>query len=442
MDEAAAYYRRALDINPDLAEMHSNLLCALNYCSNVDGWTIRQEHDRWNRQQAAPLAQFIQPHTNDRSPNRKLRIGYVSPDFRWHPVGRFILPLLEAHDRGAFEVFCYASQNVDDALTAACRAQASVWRAVATSTDEQLAQQIRQDRIDILVDLTMHMGNNRLMVFARKPAPVQVTYLAYCSTTGLATMDYRLTDPYFGSAGADQRVYSEKSVCLPDTYWCYRQVDEAPDAGSVPALASGHVTFGSMNNFCKVTPPTLTAWSVLLQRMPTARLLFHAHAGSHRKRVLDVFSHQGILADRVTFVDYLPSVEYFRIHQRIDICLDPFPYAGGTTTCDALWMGVPVVSLAGQTAVGRGGLSILSNLGLADLVANSPEQYIDIAVKLAGDVPRLQELRGTLRERMRQSPLMDAPRFARHVEAAYREMWRHCTSTDSAERGNRHGRGI
>ena len=290
-------------------------------------------------------------------------------------------------------------------------------------SDEQLADTIRHDRIDILVDLTMHMAKNRLLVFARKPAPVQVTYLAYCGTTGLGTMDYRLTDPYLDPLGRDERFYCERSVCLPETYWCYRPTIETPPVNALPALAAGHVSFGSLNNFCKVTPPVLAAWGRLLQAVPDAKLLLHARAGSHRERVWGFLAGQGISAERVEFLDIKPLAEYFNVYQRIDVALDPFPYGGGTTTCDALWMGVPVVSLAGQTAVGRGGLSILSNVGLTDLVADDAGQYIRIAADLANDLPRLSELRQTLRQRMQASPLMDAPRFARNIEAAYRQMW-------------------
>ena len=371
-----------------------------------------------------PLAEFIQPHLNNRSPDRRLRVGYVSPNFGSHPVGRFLLPLLESHDKESFETFCYASVEIADAMTDRCRAHADVWRDMLGLSDEQVAHAIRQDRIDILVDLTMHMRRNRLLVFARKPAPVQVTYLAYCGTTGLSTMDYRLTDPYLDPPGQDERFYSELSVRLPETYWCYRPAIETPPVNAQPALEAGHVTFGSLNNFCKVTPPALAAWSRLLQAVPKSWLLLHAHPGSHRDRVCEFLNEQGISPERVVFVDFQPMAEYFGVYQRIDVALDPFPYGGGTTTCDALWMGVPVVSLAGQTAVGRGGLSILSNIGLPELVACDTEQYVRIAAELAQDLPRLRDLRATLRQRMQSSPLMDVPRFARNIEAAYREMWR------------------
>ena len=370
------------------------------------------------------FGKFIQPHPNDRSPDRRLRVGYVSPNFGNHPVGRFLLPLLESHDRTSFETFCYASVDIPDAMTDRCRTHADVWRDVHQLSDEQLANTIRQDQIDILVDLTMHMGNNRLLVFARKPAPVQVTYLAYCGTTGLSTMDYRLTDPYLDPPGEVEGFYSEQSVRLPETYWCYRPAIETPPVHALPALTVGRVSFGSLNNFCKVTPPVLATWSRLLQAVPGARLLLHARTGSHRDRVRRFLTEQGVLAERVVFIDFQPMTEYFDVYEQVDVALDPFPYGGGTTTCDALWMGVPVVSLAGPRAVGRGGLSILSNLGLSDWVAHDAEQYVQIAVGLVSDLLRLSNIRATLRQRMQSSVLMDAPRFARNIEAAYREMWR------------------
>jgi protein O-GlcNAc transferase len=281
--------------------------------------------------------------------------------------------------------------------------------------------------------LTMHMADNRLLVFARKPAPVQVTYLAYCGTTGLTAIDYRLTDPYLDPPAVrqDESYYSEQSVHLAQTYWCYRPLIQTPPLNPLPALQAGYITFGCMNNFSKVTAPTLAAWSRVLQAVPRGRLVLHALAGSHRDRVRDYFAQHGVSPERLTFADKVSTEDYFRFYEQIDVALDPFPYGGGTTTCDALWMGVPVVSLAGRTGVGRGGVSILSNVSLPDLVARDTEQYVRIAVALAGDLPRLSNLRATLRERMKGSPLMDAPSFARDVEAAYRLMWRRWCATES-----------
>jgi predicted O-linked N-acetylglucosamine transferase (SPINDLY family) len=423
LGEAVACYRRAVQLKPDFTLAHSSLVYTLSFCPDHNAAAIYEEHRLWNQIHAERFARLIQPHGNDRSPERRLRIGYLSPDFRHHPVGRFLLPLLEAHDHAGFEIYCYAWHKTPDGITQRCRARADVWREVSGHSDEQLALAIRQDRVDVLVDLTMHMGNNRLLVFARKPAPVQVTYLAYCGTTGLRTMDYRLTDPYLDPPGQDDRYYSEESIRLPETYWCYQAVAEKQPVHTLPSVRAGHVTFGSLNNFCKVTAPTLAAWSRLLQVLPQARLLLHAPPGSPRDRVREFFSRQSVLPDRLSFADRVPPAEYYQLYDHIDVALDTFPYSGGTTTCDALWMGVPVISLAGQTAVGRGGLSILSNIGLAGLVARDAEQYVAVAAALANDLPRLGELRATLRERMQASPLMDAPRFARHVEAAYRGMW-------------------
>jgi predicted O-linked N-acetylglucosamine transferase (SPINDLY family) len=429
LDEAIACYRRALELNPELIDAHSNLLYALNFCAGCDARAIYEDHRRWNQRFAEPLAELIQPHSNERSADRRLRIGYVSPDFREHSVGRFLLPLLESHGHERFEIYCYASVRIPDATTDRCRAHADVWRNVLGFSDDQLASVICHDRIDILVDLTMHLANNRLLVFARKPAPVQVTYLAYAGTTGLSTMDYRLTDPYLDPPGQYEPVYCEGSIRLPETYWCYRPVVPTPAVNALPALQTGHITFGCLNNFCKVTEPTLTAWGELLRAIPDSTLLLHALSGAHRVGVRDIFSQHGISPERLVFADWAPMAEYLQLYHRIDVALDPFPYCGGTTTCDAIWMGVPVVSLAGQTAVGRGGLSILSNLGLADFVAYDSEQYVRIALDLANDLARLSRLRATLRDRMQDSPLMDARRFARNVEAAYRAMWQRWCAT-------------
>ena len=322
-----------------------------------------------------------------------------------------------------FEIFCYDTMSRPDAVTERCRSQVDVWRELAGRTDEEVARVIRGDRIDILVDLTMHLANSRLLVFARKPAPIQVTYLAYCGTTGLSTMDYRLSDPYLDPPGEEDGCYSEETIRLPETYWCYQPAIVPPPPSPLPALQAGHLTFGCLNNFGKITAPCLEAWSRLLQAIPEARLLLHAQEGGHRDRVWDYLEERGVGRDRLTFVGRSTIEEYLRLYERIDVGLDPFPYGGGTTTCDALWMGVPVVSLAGQTAVGRGGLSILSNVGLPELVGHDVSEYASIASRLAQDRPRLCELRSTLRSRMQRSPLMDAPRFARGVEAAYRTIW-------------------
>jgi predicted O-linked N-acetylglucosamine transferase (SPINDLY family) len=423
LDEAIAAYRQAIALKPDLAEAHSNLLYAIHFHPGYDAQAIAEEHRRWNREHARPLSQCIRPHDNDRNPDRRLRIGYVSPDLREHTVGRFLLPLLANHDKSQFEVFAYAQVLAPDATTQRLRSCADGWRSIVGLADAQAADLIREDRIDILIDLSMHMARNRMLLFARKPAPVQATYLAYCSTTGLETIDYRFSDPYLDPRGTDESCYSERTIRLPETYWCYQVDLPTPEAGPLPALEAGRITFGCLNNFCKVSEPAVAAWVKILRHIPHSQLLLHARAGDHRERLQHRLHQDGIDPARVRFAPMLPAKHYFDLYQQIDIALDTFPYGGGTTTCDALWMGVPVVSLIGRTAVGRGGLSILSNIGLPELVARSDDEYVKIATDLAADLPRLSTLRSTLRRRMQQSPLTDAPRFARHMEAAYRQMW-------------------
>jgi protein O-GlcNAc transferase len=421
IEEAITCYRRAIERCPEDPAIHSNLLYTLYFDTHCTQSQLIAEHRAWAKQHA----NYVTPpaQTNDRNPNRRLRIGYVSPDFRAHPVGRFILPLLAAHDHAQFEIYCYASVQFHNTLTTLIQKHADVWRDIRTLNNEEAAKLIQSDRIDILIDLTMHMANNRMPLFARKPAPVQATYLAYPGTTGLETIDYRITDPHLDPPDSTDEFYSERSIRLAETYWCYEAPINAPDTNPLPALANNFITFGCLNNFCKNSPATLETWTRILAAVPNSRLLLHATDGTHRETVRQKFSNSGIDPTRLSFVNKMPMSDYMRQYHQIDIALDPFPYVGGTTTCDALWMGLPVITLRGQTAISRGGASILTNINLPELIANSTDEYIRIATTLAADQPQLTHLRSTLREKMRTSPLMDAPRFARNMETAYRKMW-------------------
>jgi predicted O-linked N-acetylglucosamine transferase (SPINDLY family) len=432
IDDAIAACRQAIALKPDFPEAHSNLIFSILLHPGFDAAAIAQEEGRWNRQYAEPLRKFIIPHPNDRNPDRPLRIGYVSPDFRDHVVGRCLLPLLCNHDRRQFTITCYAHVPRPDPITMAIAQNADGWRDIGGVSDEEVARQVREDQIDILVDLALHTARNRLLVFARKPAPVQVTYLGYCGSTGMTAMDYRLSDPYldpFDSAqgrpaDADLSCYSEKTTRLPRSYWCYQPAGAAPDPSSLPAHQNGFVTFGCLNNFAKVSSAALDLWLKILAAVPSARLILQAPVGDHRDHIAEQFIRNGMDVNRVRFEGLQPWAKYAETYSQIDIALDPFPYGGGITTCDALWMGVPVVSLSGRTAVGRGGRSILCNLGLPELVASTADQYVHIATDLARDPDRMKGLRQSMRQRMLASPLMDAAGFARDVEAAYRQMWR------------------
>lgn len=421
--EAVECYRRAVELWPNNAEAHSSLVYSLHFCPGIEARTLYEEHRRWDRQFAEPLARLILSHPNEPIPERPLRIGYVSPDFRDHVVGRGLLPLFRAHDRRQFEIVCYSGVTRPDALTELFRSHAEAWRDVADRTDEQLARVVREDRIDILVDLTLHMVGNRLLVFARKPAPIQVTFSGYPGTTGLSAIDYRLTDPYLDPPGLHDDHYAEESVRFFDSFWCYDPLEREPVVNPLPALANGFVTFGCLNHFGKVNRPVLRLWAKVLQAVAGSRLLLLTPEGPQRQSTLDQLSEEGVSPERVTFVGHLPRQAYLGFYHHIDIALDTFPYNGHTTSLDSLWMGVPVITLVGQTVVGRAGLSQLTNLGLPELIAGTQEDFVRIAIDLAGDLPRLRDLRATLRGRMEASPLMDVERFARGIEDAYRGMW-------------------
>ena len=423
LDEAIAAYRAVLLRNPNHALIHSNLVLLLQYHPGYDARAIHEECSRWNQQHAEPLKKLILPHTNRPDVERRLRIGYVSPDFRDHVDAFFTVPLLSNHDHRQFEIFCYADVTRPDALTERLRRYSDVWRNTVGLSDQQVADLIRRDQIGILIDLKLHTANNRLRIFAHKPAPVQVAWLGYVGTTGLSTIDYRLTDPYLDPPGLFDSFYSEESVRLPDTFWCYDPLTDQPPVNALPAAANGAITFGCLNNFCKVNEDCLALWACVLQAVPRSRLLLLAPRDPARERVLAKLQHEGIAESRVEFTERIPRQDYLKLYHRIDLGLDPIPCNGHTTSLDAFWMGVPTLTLVGKTVAGRAGWSQLCNLGLQELAAVTPEQYVALAARVAGDPSGLQELRSTLRQRMLRSPLMDGRRFASNVEQAYRQMW-------------------
>jgi predicted O-linked N-acetylglucosamine transferase (SPINDLY family) len=421
VDEAIACFEEGIRRDPQCAALHSNLLYAMHFQERSTPQTLRDAHAKWNCEHIEPRVKRFADYANDRSPERRFRIGYISPDFRWHCQCLFTTPLLREHDRERFEIFCYSDVRTDDAITAHLRGFVDVWRDILGQSDDAVAEQIRSDRIDVLVDLTQHMARNRLMMLARKPAPVQVSWLAYPGETGLAAIDARFSDPFLD----DPR---EGVHLLPKTYWCYDPHDE-PAVNDLPAIRNGHVTFGCFNNFCKASPTTLALWGRVLRQMPNARLMFLAPRGSARRFALQ---HLGIDESRVEFVDFVPREQYLRRYYEVDLCLDTFPYNGHTTTLDGLWMGVPVVSLCGKTPVSRAGFSLFSNLGLADeFVAHDEEGFVRLAIARASEIDRLRELRRQFRDRLFASPMMDHEQFARDIENAYRSVWTNWCNTAS-----------
>lgn len=437
--EAEVQLRAALRDQPDASKARSGLLFCLNYHS-IDAALIFREHREWDARHAAALG-VGSAHANRPDPERRLRIGYVSPDLRTHSVAFFFESLLRHHDAALFETICYADVARPDATTARLQSLAGSWRNVAGQPPARVAEQIREDGVDILVDLAGHTGQDLMLAFARKPAPVQVTYLGYPNTTGLSAMDYRFTDAWADPPGQTEAWHSETLVRLPHGFLCYEPRPEADIlVAPPPAVRNGYITFGSFNNVAKVTPDVVALWALILKRVPGARLLLKSKALqdiSVRERYHNMFSREGIDAGRVELHGWIPSPgSHLALYDRIDIALDPFPYNGTTTTCEALWMGVPVITLAGRLHAGRVGVSLLSQIGLTEFIAENPERYLGKAVELAGDADRRATLRSELRERMKRSSLCDGASFARDVESAYRDMWRQwCASRPVARRG-------
>jgi predicted O-linked N-acetylglucosamine transferase (SPINDLY family) len=419
--------RRAVALRPESATLHSNLLFCLLHEQGDDVEVTFAEHLEWARRHAEKLYPPRPPRfDNDRGADRPLRIGYVSPDYRQHPVAVFLEPAIEHHDRRAVAVYCYSDVAKPDPVTRRIRGLADAWRDVAGLPDQRVMELIRRDRIDVLIDLAGHTGDNRLSMFARRAAPVQASYLGYPSTTGLTTIDYRITDPHHDPPGMTERYYTERLWRLTHSAWCYRPADGCDEPGPLPAdAAGGAVTFGSTNRPIKLTPRVIDLWARVLHAVPGSRMFVLVGAGDNgADYVGGEFARHGIGPDRVRLVGRSRThLDYLRMYHEIDVLLDAFPYAGETTTFDAMWMGVPAVTLAGRTCVSRTGVNVLASAGLEDLVAATTDDYVRVAAGLARELGRLRELRATLRSRMARSPLGDGPGLARSLETAYRSMW-------------------
>ena len=426
VNEAIDSYRKALAIKPDFGVAHSNLLFAM-HCETVDPDDLLEEHRRSEKCHAKPQSDLTDGHPVDVDPDRRLRVGFVSGDFRHHSVSYFLEKPFASFDRQHLEFYCYSNFSSEDAMTARLRSSVNQWRTIAGWPDERVIEVIRADRIDILVDLSGHTRGHRLPVFAAKPAPVQVTWLGYPDTTGLSAIDYRLSDAIADPSG-DADVYCvERLIRLPNGFLCYRPPDDAPEVGPLPMTDRGHVTFASFNNLAKVTPQVVESWARILQSVPNSRLLFKNKslaASSARERYAGLFAEHGIAPERIDFRAQLASTQdHLALYGEADLALDTFPYNGTTTTCEALWMGVPTITWRGDRHSARVGASLLSRLGLDDLVADDVEGYEQTAIALAQDPERLTALRTGLRDRMRASQVCDGAAFARDLEQALRNMW-------------------
>lgn len=425
-EEAITGFRNVLTRAPGNATAHSNMLLTLHYLPAVEPDALLAEHKRWARMHTGSAAQFME-YGNIRDLERCLRVGYVSADFRAHSVAFFIEPILAQHDNAKVESICYSGVTTPDVVTNRLRSLTREWRDIRRMSDTELTEMIRRDRIDILVDLAGHTAGNRLKVFARRPAPVQVTYLGYPDTTGLEAINYRLTDMFADPQGNDAR-YTEKLIRLPGCFLCYKPPEDCPPVTPLPAQKRGFVTFGSFNNLSKINSDVIGLWTKLLQEVQGARLFIKNPSFTDkatRERYCGLFGQYGVSRDRIELQGRTATqTEHLALYARVDIALDTFPYNGTTTTCEALWMGVPVVTLAGHAHAGRVGVSLLTAAGLTELIASNKDDYVARAASLANDVNRLSGLREELRARLHASCLCDARGFTRKLEDAYRAMWR------------------
>ena len=425
--EALPAYDRTIALMPDWAQAHSNRIMAMNYIATISNAEIlaaaRAFGDRFDQPDRRPHA------TGPLSTDRRLRIGYVSGDFILHAVGFFLAPVLAARDRRAVEIFCYSNNPVVDEMTAQLQQASDHWRAIHDLSDAEAAEVIRADGIDILVDLSGHTDKSRLPLFGLKPAPVQASWIGYFGTTGMKSIDYILLDPVSAPPGAEG-FYSESVVRLPHGRFTHLAPPYTPEVADPPCLTKNFVTFGSFNNVAKIGPEVIRVWAEILRANPRSRLLLKWMSFQEtqlRRRFLAAFAAHGIAEDRIELRGPSSHRDSMLEYRDLDIALDPFPFCGGLTSCDCLLMGVPIVTLPDERLASRQTLAFLAQMGMADLAAASPEDYVAKATALAGDPGRLRELRAALRPAFQTAPFNDPARFTSALEAAYKTMWRrHC----------------
>ena len=430
--EALELFERVLTLYPDFVSAHTNWLMSLHYAPGVSPSSLAEAHVRWDQQHAAPLRSAWRPFDNDRDPDRPLRLGFVSYDFR-RSIACFMVRAFEGLRSLDCETYCYATGSARDDLTERIAAASDAWRPACGLSDQELADQIRADRVDLLFDLSGHASKHSLLAFAQA-APIQLTWMGYVGTTGLSAMDYLVADRYQVPEGTDMH-YRERVIRLPDGYVCYDPPRYAEEVGPLPVFASGHVTFGCFNKTPKIGPDVVAVWAEILLRVPGSRLLLKYKGLDDPglcARYLDLFAGRGLDPGRIEFEGESSAAAMLATYGRVDVALDPFPYSGGLTTCEALWMGVPVVTCPGETFAGRHSLSHLTNVGLTETITRDLGDYVERAVALAQDLPRLAALRAGLRPRMAASPLCDGDRFARNLLEALRAAWREwCTDPAS-----------
>lgn len=422
--EGIEYVRKALSLKR-INTLHSSLLFLLNLVPTASQCDIYQESMRWGKIFTSRFAHAMRGHFNTPHPHRRLRIGYVSGDFRQHPVGYHLRPVLAAHDKDEFDIFLYNAFPNCDAITEEFAGYVDCYRDISLKPDEKVESLIRKDGIDILVDLAGHTGFNRLMLFARRPAPVQISWLGYFNTTGMAAMDYFISDA-ITSPATDDPCFVEKIIRLPDIRFCYEPLSYAPDVAPLPSEKNNYVTFGSFNAIHKMIPEVLELWAHVVQAVPNSRLLLKSKSFRDEEIKSDFqkrFAALGIAKERLELRPSSPHHEMLAEYGDMDISLDTFPYNGGATTCEAIWMGVPVITLKGSTPIGRQTAAYLNTFGHTEWIATTPDEYVKIARLVASDPAKLARIRAGLRAEMATSPLCDRYAFTRDLESLYRNVW-------------------
>jgi predicted O-linked N-acetylglucosamine transferase (SPINDLY family)/glycosyltransferase involved in cell wall biosynthesis len=422
--DALPHYRKSMELDPSSSDTQSNYLLCHMYLSEMDPKTVFEEHRKWGLEKAkkTPPAFKFKPRT----PGSKLRVGFLSGDLCHHPVAHFIEPLFREYNKERFEFIAYGDQRKSDDFSARFAQQVDLWRETCSLTDEALAKKIHEDRLDILFELSGHTAYNRLPVLAMKPAPLQASYLGYPGTTGLPTIDFRITDALVDPQGMTEKFHTERLIRLPRCAWCYEPDAISPDVGPLPAVRNGYISFGCFNNMAKLNRALFDMWAEILLKVPGSHLRLKAKTLTDegvKEELKNYFSEKGIAAERLDFFGHTKRIiDHLTHYNEVDIALDSYPYHGTTTTCEAFWMGCPVVTRAGAAHVSRVGVSLLSAVGLEEFIGQNREDYIGKAAALAGDIDRLVELREGMRDRLKSSPLMNAPDFAREFEVALLQM--------------------
>lgn len=425
VEQGLSAYRRALTIDPAWAETHSDMIFAMDVLPDVTTADLQAARREFNRRHGAPRRRFHKPFPNVRDPERRLRIGYVTADFRMNSAAFAFEPIFREMDRQTYEMYCYSGVVIEDEMTARCRALATAWRSTVGMDEAALADLIRADRVDILVDMSGHSSGNRLTVFARRPAPVQLSAWTHPHGIGLETMDYVFSDPVIIPA-SERGLFREQVWDLPLAI-PFRSPHEAPPVTPPPSIRSGRTTFGCLNRLTKVTAPVVALWARLLRVCPDADLLIKDRALNdlaERRRITESFAQHGTPAERLRFMGGSNRYDHLASYSSVDIALDPFPLNGGITTMESLWMGVPVVAMLGKVAPARVSAAIMTSVGLSDWAVENLDDYVAVAAAKAADRPGLAALRSGMRDRFLKSPVGDVASYTREVERAYREIWR------------------